>query len=466
MLVQRFARVCLIVLVALLALPAASVRAAERMPIGFFDDPSFRWAAAPEPNLKSAKQAHASIVHVLADWSQIAPTKPSSPLNGSDPAYNLTDVDAVVRTAPKYGLQVMITISGTPKWANGGQTPNHPPKSLNTLTQFAQMMATRYNGLRPGFGSVSRWAVWNEPNLELFLTPQFQGSKIVSPSTYAKLFRAAYKGLKAGNPLAQVAAGETSNRGRNKPTDKSGSVAPATFARMLADVDPTLPFTAWATHPYPTETRLGPTQKVAYPNVTMSRLEQFGRSLQEWFKRRVPIWVTEYGEQTRPEYILGVPYPQQAADAKVALQMAQKNPYVEMFVWFILRDSTDKTWFSGLLKKTGAKKPAYNTFAATAKGIDGQSQLIAPGKSPTIKLDVPFIAYHNQPGATVGVTYRVYQGRSVIAIAQPRAKLAADQSVTFTAKFKPAKGITYRLDAVVGDKGGQKTTRSVALIPQ
>src|SRR5262245_33999309 len=214
MLVQRFARVGLIALVVLLAVPAASVQAAERMPVGFFDDPTFRWATAPEPNLKSGKQAHASIVHVLADWSQIAETKPSSPLNGSDPAYDLSDVDALVRTAPKYGMQVMITISGTPRWANGDKTPNNPPTNLNNLTQFAQMLATRYNGLRPGFGSVSRWAVWNEPNLELFLTPQFEGSKIVSPSIYAKLFRAAYKGIRAGNPLAQVAAGETSNRGR------------------------------------------------------------------------------------------------------------------------------------------------------------------------------------------------------------------------------------------------------------
>ena len=126
----------------------------------------------------------------------------------------------------------MITISGTPKWANGGKTPNYPPTNLSTLTQFAQMLAARYNGLHAGFGAVSRWSVWNEPNLELFLTPQFDGTKIVSPSIYAKLYLAAYKGIKAGNPLAQVAVGETSNRGRNKPSERqrlgrAGDVRPA-----------------------------------------------------------------------------------------------------------------------------------------------------------------------------------------------------------------------------------------------
>ena len=41
-----------------------------------------------------------------------------------------------------------------------------------------------------------------EPNLGLFLTPQFRGKTIVSPSIYAKIYKAAYAGIKAGNPLA------------------------------------------------------------------------------------------------------------------------------------------------------------------------------------------------------------------------------------------------------------------------
>ena len=244
------------------------------------------------------------------------------------------------------------------------------------------MLAARYNGLHAGFGSVSRFTVWNEPNLEQFLKPQFDGKKIVSPAAYAKIYMAAYKGIKAGNPLADVAIGSTSNRGRNKPTDKSGTVAPATFARLLAQANPNLPFAAWATHPYPTSTNLGPAAKAAYPAVTMTRLDQFGKDLEKWFHRRVPIWVTEYAEQTKPEYSGGVSYAQQAADAKTALDMAAASPYVEMFVWFILKDSTDKTWNSGLVAQSGSKKPSYAVFAKTAKGIDGQAQEVAPTSRP------------------------------------------------------------------------------------
>ena len=300
-------RLLLLVLVVLLAaIPAATAKAVARMPVGFFDDPSFRWAPAKEIplNLASAQAAHASVIRALVDWPTVAPTRPAHPLDGNDPAYHLSDIDALVVTAMRYDLRVLLTISGTPRWANGGQNPNYPPTNLNDLTQFAHMLAARYNGSRPGAGVVTLFSVWNEPNLGLYLTPQFEGDKIVSPAEYVKLFMAAYTGIKAGDPNAVVAAGETSNRGRNEPNGGFGSVAPATFAELVAKADPKLPFVAWATHPVPSIYTLGPTQKVVYPNVGFSTINRFGADLAKWFKRPVPIWVTEYGEQTKP-YLYG-----------------------------------------------------------------------------------------------------------------------------------------------------------------
>jgi hypothetical protein len=46
------------------------------------------------------------------------------------------------------------------------------------------MLAARYDGLQ-GKGYVGLWSVWNEPNLQQFLTPQYVGKKIVSPTNYA-----------------------------------------------------------------------------------------------------------------------------------------------------------------------------------------------------------------------------------------------------------------------------------------
>ena len=467
-------RLALLSLVVLLAVPAAAVKAAPRMPIGFFDDPSFRWAdaSAITTNLAAAKAAHSTIIHALADWRQIAPQKPANPLNGNDPAYNLSDLDTLVANAPRYNQQVFITITGAPPWANGNQTPNHPPTNLSDLTNFAQMLASRYNG-KKGYGVVTRWAVWNEPNLGLFLTPQFDSAgRIVSGATYAKLYMAAYTGIKKGNPRAIVAAGETSNRGRNHPSGGgiSDSVAPATFARMVSLANPKLPFAAWSTHPYPSLYRLGPNQKVAYPNVGLTNISKLGDSLRQWFHRRVPIWITEWGEQTEPECHQrcavggGVSHAQQARDAKTALQLAAANPYVEMFIWFIFRDSTSKTWVSGLKTAAGANKPAYSAFASTAQGITGQTQVINPrAASFTVKVDAPFLAYHDLPGTIVGVTYDVYEGRFVAALGQPRSVIASDGTVSFKVKFRPAKGAFYTMKVDINDKHGQHQTTVIAL---
>ncbi|MBV8598356.1 MAG: cellulase family glycosylhydrolase [Actinobacteria bacterium] len=438
--------------------------AEPRMPVGFYDDYSFRWSPNTAQNLLAAQKAGASVIHVTADWSQIAATKPANPLNGDDPAYKLSDLDALVDNALRYGLQVMINISECPKWANGGQTPNHPPTSVTTLSQFAQMLSTRYNG-HHGHGLVSRWSVWNEPNLELFLTPQFSGSTIVSPREYLRLYLASYRAIKLGNPQALVAVGETSNRGRNKPVPGfPDTVAPATFAYQLSRLDPHLPFDAWATHPYPTDPFLGPTQKVAWLNVTLTRIDQFGQSLQQWFHRRVPIWITEYGEQTKPQYRAGVTYAQQAADARTALKMAAASPYVDMFVWFTLRDSP-ATWQSGFLTNGGAKKPGYAAFSSVAKTIVGQSQVVAPGRYPVVNFYAPFIAYHDPAGSRVLVTYAVLDGNKKVAVAQEVSALSSQQTVPVTVKYKPVKKKQYMVTIVVADKHNQKSTGTVALLP-
>src|SRR5580765_4041120 len=214
--VNRPGRFLLVALAALFALPAATAAAANRMPIGFFDDVSFRYSSDRAQNLQDAAATGASVIHTNVNWATIAPTKPANPSNGDDPAYGLSNLDDLVFQSGQYGMRVMINITGTPKWANGNTTPNHLPKKLSDLTTFSKMLATRYDG-RHGHGSVGLYSVWNEPNLQLFLTPQYSGKKIVGPANYAKLYKAAYAGIKAGNSLAQVAIGETSARGRDKP---------------------------------------------------------------------------------------------------------------------------------------------------------------------------------------------------------------------------------------------------------
>ena len=115
-------------------------------------------------------------------------------------------------------MEVLITIWGTPKWANGGKTPNFMPTRLSDLTAFSRAVASRYSGRFSGYPFVRFFSIWNESNLQLFLAPQFDAKgKSVAPRNYAKLAAAAYSGIKAGNPMAKIAVCSTSSAGRDKP---------------------------------------------------------------------------------------------------------------------------------------------------------------------------------------------------------------------------------------------------------
>ena len=135
-------RLALISLVAMLAMPTAAVRAATHMPIGFFDDASFRWSPDALTNLAARRgrrrDGHQHDSELGRDRADAARATQRT---------GTTRVSArrsrrARRERRARGMKVMININGTPKWANGGQTPNHMPKKLTDLTTFAKMLAT------------------------------------------------------------------------------------------------------------------------------------------------------------------------------------------------------------------------------------------------------------------------------------------------------------------------------------
>ena len=458
----RAARFALLALTAFLMIGAATASAQPRMPIGFFDDPTFRWSADRMDNLQRASADGASIIHTTASWAALAPTRPADASNGDDPAYRLADLDELVQRSSSFGMRVMINITGTPKWANGNKAPNVMPTKVADLTTFSRMLAARYDGLQ-GKGYVGLWSVWNEPNLQQFLTPQYVGKKIVSPTNYAKLYKAAYAGIKAANTAAQVAVGETSAQGRDKPsTGSSQTVSPGMFAKLLAQVKG-LKFDAWAHHPYPTAPGAKPTEKVRYPNVTLSTMPKFEKDLHTWFKRTVPIWITEYGHETKPGEKKGVSLATQAAYAKQALGIARKDPNVQMFIWFTFRDSSGNPWQSGLLQPSGTAKPSYSTFGSVARQTDGIQVNVRAGKAPTLNLYFPYLFYYNAPGTVCGMTYTVRDGSSFVVNGQPAVPLHANEALSIPLNFKPVKGHTYTVTVVANDPNGHNETRVASL---
>ena len=76
------------------------------------------------------------------------------------------------------------------------------------------------------------------------------------------------------------------------------------------------------------------------------------------------------GDQTNPtDRIFGVPYSKQATYLTQAVTFARKNPRIDIFLWFLLRDEQRlEGWQSGLVTFDGKRKPSFAAFRRAAAG--------------------------------------------------------------------------------------------------
>jgi hypothetical protein len=430
---NALARLLVVCLAALVAAPAAF--AGERMWMGFHDDPVLRYDGNRQVELDRTTQAGATMIRTLVTWADVAPTRPRRAANSFDPAYKLDDLDEFIRNAQSRGQEVLITLWGTPKWANGGKGPAFLPKRMSDFRNFARAIASRYSGRFAGYPYVGFYGVWNESNLGGFLLPQFdKKGRIIGPKLYAKLAAAGIAGLKAGNRNALVAIGETSSNGLDKPkkgvTDK---VRPGTFARLVAQANKKLKFDAWAHHPYPVPVSQKATQKVLWPNVSLSSLPQFEQSIDEWFGRKdIPVWITEYGHETRPGEPKGVTEGKQALYMQQAINILRKDPRVPMFIWFVFRDSKGSLWQSGVYRTNGSKKRSYSRYRNAAPLVDmrnGAYTFKGGTRNPQVTGYVREFCANNARGTEIGVTYRAFENSELVLVGQASQPLGIDCTV-------------------------------------
>lgn len=463
---MRFVRPVLI-LAALAVLAPAAASAAPRMYVGFHDDPSFRWTTTRTEALDFAQAANATVVRTTVYWSKVAPRRPAQPTNPFDPAYRFDDLDEMVRGAQQRGMEVLLTIWGTPKWA--GPAQNRLPRRLADLGRFSRALASRYSGRHPGYPHVRFYSVWNEPNRGIFLRPQYdKKGRSLAPKLYARLAATAYAGLKAGNRKALVAIGETASNGRDRPLKRRGAQethSPGRFAQLLAAAKPRVRFDAWAHHPYPTRPSMRPNQKVRWPNVSLKSLPTLERNLDRWFKRKkTPIWITEYGHETRPDK-RGITLSKQRAYAAQALTIARKDPRVEMFVWFIIRDHRTSSWQSGLVNAAGAKKPAFARFAAISRLVDARNATIdVRGTNPLVRASALRIGYYSPQGARIGVVWELQRGSTLLGRGATAVPLGPDGWISFRPAFTPERGATYTLKLTATDDPGHRVQRTILLV--
>jgi len=371
-------RIALVALAAaLVCVPAAG--ASRGMLVGLldeaalYDDPAYVFPLM--------QQARTQVLRLNLYWGGrvgVATARPARATDPDDPAYDWQLYDRTVNYAAEHRIRLLFSIYGTPRWANRGAGVNVPPTRISELRNFAYAAAKRYSGNFPGadgrnLPAVRFWLAWNEPNYPLGLKRQYRlvgsGYVIQSAIDYAKICAAVYDGVHATLIKSErVACGATGPRGNNQPRSSQPKVAPLTFMRALKAAG-LRKFDAYAHHPYYGRKSETPTTRPASSAVTMANIGTLVSEVTKlWGPRR--IWITEYGYQTNPpDNAFGVSYAQQAAYMRQAFAIARKNPRIDMMLWFLLRDEPKLGgWQSGLMTRTGKKKPAFNVFRAFPRG--------------------------------------------------------------------------------------------------
>ena len=238
----------------------------------------------------------------------------------------------------------MLTLVGTPAWANGGRRPNFAPPRPRDFRAFARAAARRYPWVR-------YWLIWNEPNHPLWLRP-------TKASIYVQhLLNPGYEAIHSVLPHAQVGGGVTAPRGG------LGGVAPVAWIHGMAAAHAKLD--AYAHHPYPLSPRETPSSGGCKncPSITMATIPKLLILVRRSFGPK-PVWLTEYGYQTNPpDTFLGVPPKRQAALLSLAAMRAWRLPRVTMLIQYLYRDEAVLSRFqTGLVFVDNRPKPSLQGF--------------------------------------------------------------------------------------------------------
>jgi hypothetical protein len=342
-----------------------------------------------------ARSAGAAAARIVVLWSSVSTAQPVNPTDPRDPAYRWDEVDRAVRLASKDGLQPIVDIVDAPAWAEPsgvthGTTPN--PAAFGA---FARAAAARYSGSFADLPRVRYWQAWNEPNLNLYLKPQWSGTTPFSPGFYRTMvneFAAAVKSIHADN---LVIAGGTA------PFGGQTDMAPLRFMRELLCLSPSLRPTCtdkvhadiWAHHPY---TSGGPTHHAAArDDVSLGDLPEMRRVLLAGIKagsivasQPVQFWITEFSWDTNPPDPKAVPVRLHARWVAEALYRMWKAD-ITLVAWFTLRDEPldlsfyqSGLFFGGRSLASARPKPAFTAFRFPVVGIPIRHGFLVWGRSP------------------------------------------------------------------------------------
>ena len=332
------------VLAVLAIATAAPAAASSYAQFGVQDDAWLMYGSGSlDQRIATLQQLGVKIVRLSIRWDEVAPTRPADERDPSDPAYNWAQYGAVLDGLHAAGIPAVVTLWGSPRWANGGHPANRLP--THGFGNFAYAAAQRFPWVR-------KWTIWNEPNTRIYSSP-------VSPRDYVRhVLNPAYALLHRANRSNQVGGGVTS------PRRTASGMSPLSFMRGMHAYRARLD--AYAQNPYPASGRETPSHDPCSwcSTMTLAHLSQIRRDVDRYFGRTKELWLTEYGYQTNPpDRILGVSPAVQAAYIGQAAYQVWRARGVTMLIHFLVRDEPEVgRWQSGFFTARGSAKPAYRSY--------------------------------------------------------------------------------------------------------
>jgi hypothetical protein len=345
----------------------------------FFEAPSDLLSVSATTRARTLAKLESLGVHALRIvlyWRDVAPSprhrrRPS--FNQADPAaYHWGAYDQLIKRAAALHWTVLLTVSGpVPRWATPHGEDQYSDPGASAFGLFMRAVGKHYRT------RVKLFAIWNEPNQPGYLRPQYAHGQLASAAIYRRLFLAGYRGLQASGNFSgmHVLMGETSPvgvRSRRIP-------APLAFLRGVLCLDSayrplghcaTLPADGYAQHPY-SESQgsfwIPPTDDVTIGTIgrlvtALDRAAAVGA-----IEPRMAVYITEFGVQSYPNRVQGLPLRQQAEFDAMAERIAWSNPRIASFAQYLLRDDHPVDGYvvgfqSGLETYNGQRKPVYQGF--------------------------------------------------------------------------------------------------------
>ncbi len=300
----------------------------------------------------------AGLYQMELSWRKVAPTRPRHPTDPADPAYRWpTEVDYAIRQARKYGIRVVLQISRTPGWANGGRSFAWAPKRPRDLGRFARAASRRYPRVR-------HWMIWGEPSRKVNFRP-LPRFECTGPRRYARMLDASYVQLKRQNRRNLVIGGNTFT---------TGDVAPRQWIKCMAYRHRTRPrFDLYGHNPF---TRRRPNlhkRPLGFGYADFSDLDTLARWLDRYLGRRrghrIKLFLSEFTlptDHANYEFNFWVDRSVQASWLRSALRITRRWSRIYSLGWLELYDEKARPKGDevnhGLIDIHGHKKPSYRAF--------------------------------------------------------------------------------------------------------